>query len=185
MPLLPQISFTLPLLLSRSRSDLLLTFFSLLSRSNLKATTPPLRRSVALLSRYPSHSSSSSLSLKSPSHSSSSSLFSLAQISKPPLRVPPLRRHHSVAPPSPHLLQRRRSVFAAESHGCIPPCNPIPSRLPPRNPNPSRLPPRNPNPTTNRHQTGRDLTPSADTISDLVLFVDRLVRPVPVVEPLA
>ncbi|BAT81901.1 hypothetical protein VIGAN_03181200 [Vigna angularis var. angularis] len=145
---------TLPLLLSRSRSDLKATtpplrcfaftvpfsfflffslaqisfsqflFFSILSRSNLKATTPPLRLSVAT---------------------------------------------------TPLLHRRHISFNASESHGCIPP----------RNPNPSRLPPRNPNPTTNRHPTGRDLTPPTDAILDLVLFVDRLVRPVPVVEPLA
>ncbi|BAT73833.1 hypothetical protein VIGAN_01137400 [Vigna angularis var. angularis] len=126
------ISFTLPLLLS-------------CSRSNLKATTLPLRRSN-LLSRYPSHSSSSSLSLKSPSHSSSSSSL-CCFATTPPLRL-------SVAT-TPLLRRRHISFNASESHGC--------------------LPPRNPNPTTNRHPTGRDLTPPADAISNLVLFVDRLV----------
>ncbi|KAG2406735.1 Delta(8)-fatty-acid desaturase [Vigna angularis] len=87
------------------------------------------------------------------------------------LRTQPLRtqgpHHPHLALPHPHpppsLLSLRRSLALA----------------------PSCLPPRNPNPTTNRHPTGRDLTPPADAISDLVLFVDRLVRPVPVVEPLA
>ncbi|KAG2410061.1 uncharacterized protein HKW66_Vig0007260 [Vigna angularis] len=108
-------------------------------------TTLPLRRSN-LLSRYPSHSSSSSLSLKSPSHSSSSSSL-CCFATTPPLRL-------SVAT-TPLLRRRHISFNASESHGC--------------------LPPRNPNPTTNRHPTGRDLTPPADAISNLVLFVDRLV----------
>ncbi|BAU02240.1 hypothetical protein VIGAN_11172300 [Vigna angularis var. angularis] len=131
-------------------------FFSLLSRSNLKATTPPLRLSVAT--------------------------------------TPLLRRHHSVAPPSPPLCCSVVATspstpplrFRCQKIWLHPTPQPQPVTPPTSQPQPVTPPTSDPsNLGPVRTATERDLTPPADAISDLVLFVDRLVRPVPMVEPLA
>ncbi|KOM48300.1 hypothetical protein LR48_Vigan07g200400 [Vigna angularis] len=94
----------------------------LLSRSNLLLTVPLLLYS---------------LSLKSQSHHSA---------------APPLRRHHSVAPPSPHLLQRLRKPWLHPT--------PQPQPVTPPTPQPQPHHQSPPNRTRSHSTNGRDLRSS-------------------------